>query len=54
MSGAIAITDEAAAERYPADMRINKQTDYIRFQFLEYAPPFTANMGEGGGLGNVT
>ena len=54
MSGANAITDLQAAERYPADMRINKQTDYVRFQFFEYAPPFTANMGEGGGLGNVT
>ena len=40
MSGAISISEEAkyeaGAERYPADMRINKQTDYIRFQFFEY------------------
>ena len=57
MSGAISISDEAkytaGAERYPADMRINKQTDYIRFQFYEYEPPFMANQGAGGGFMDV-
>ncbi|BCU94107.1 MAG: hypothetical protein CM15mV4_0720 [Caudoviricetes sp.] len=28
-------------------MRINKQTDYIRFQFFEYEPPFKTNTGGG-------
>ena len=42
MSGAISIDPdfEYTTQRYPSDLIINDQTDYIRFQFYEYQPPF--------------
>ena len=42
MSGAISIDPdfEYTTQRYPSDLIINDQTDYIRFQFFEYKPPF--------------
>ena len=42
MSGAISIDPdfEYTTQRYPSDLIINDQTDYIRFQFFKYRPPF--------------
>ena len=42
MIGAISIDPdfEYTTQRYPSDLIINDQTDYIRFQFFEYKPPF--------------
>ena len=42
MSGALKINPdfEYTTQRYPSDLIINDQTDYIRFQFYEYQPPF--------------
>ena len=42
MSGAIANNAdiEYKTQRYPSDLIINDQTDYIRFQFFKYRPPF--------------
>ena len=42
MSGALKINPdfEYTTQRYPSDLIINDQTDYIRFQFFKYRPPF--------------
>ena len=31
------------ARRYPADMRVDRDTDYVMFEFFDYQPPFKAN-----------
>ena len=46
MSGAITINPLSSTTRYPFDLQVDGETDYIRFQFYEYKPPFT-RAGEG-------
>lgn len=39
--------------RYPRDLQINQDTDYVEINFYEYRPPFSAEgFGEGGSIAN--
>ena len=36
--------------RYPRDLNINSQTDYINFKFFKYSPPFKRGDSGGGSI----
>jgi len=46
---------KGGALRYPSDVWVTKETDYVTFAFYDYKPPFQAkaggNAGDGGNLG---